>query len=56
LRAVLAVWTDRHITGDKHVVPFSRAECAKLAGSYFKGACRRSDMPDLPNYCEVLSW
>ena len=55
-RAWLALFADRHITGDKHVVPFSRSDFARLARQYFPGAKRASTVPDWPNYGEVLSW
>ena len=55
-RSRLAVWTDRYITGDRHVVPFSRACFANHARSHFARACRHSAVPGWPNYCEVLSW
>lgn len=55
-RALMAVLTDRYITGDKHVVPFSKACFAQQVRLRFKGATHQSKMPDWPNYCEVLSW
>jgi hypothetical protein len=56
LRAGLSLLADRHITGDKHVVLFSRAQFYELAARYFPRARRISVVPDWPNYCEVLSW
>lgn len=55
-RAALAKWMDWYITGDRHVVPFARADLRKLAECYFPQARRISVMPDSPNYCEFLSW
>jgi len=55
-RATLAKWVDWYITGDKHVVPFARADFTELAERYFPQAERVSTMPDGPNYCEFLSW
>jgi hypothetical protein len=55
-RSWLAVLTDRYITGDKHVVPFTRACFAQQARLRFNGATSYSEVPDWPNYCEVLSW
>lgn len=56
LRARLAVVTDHYITGDRQVAPFSRENFARLARRHFPGASRKSEVPDSPNYCEVLSW
>jgi 2-polyprenyl-3-methyl-5-hydroxy-6-metoxy-1,4-benzoquinol methylase len=56
LRATLAKWMDWYVTGDRHVMPFSRSQLAKLVGRYFPQARRESAMPDSPNYCELLSW
>lgn len=55
LRAKLAVVTDWYITGDRHVVPFSRSNFAEMARRHFPSAEKRSEVPDWPNYCEVLS-
>lgn len=56
LRAELGFLADRYVTGDRHVVPFSRENFAELARRHFPDASRRSGVPDRPNYCEVLSW
>ncbi|MER9302635.1 class I SAM-dependent methyltransferase [Mesorhizobium sp. M0293] len=56
VRATLSLLADRHITGDKHVVLFSRSDFAVMARRYFPKAQRVSAVPDWPNYCEVLSW
>jgi cyclopropane fatty-acyl-phospholipid synthase-like methyltransferase len=56
LRSGLAVFTDRYITGDRHVVSFSRANFEKMVRRYFPVADRRTEIPDFPNYCEVLTW
>jgi 2-polyprenyl-3-methyl-5-hydroxy-6-metoxy-1,4-benzoquinol methylase len=56
LRALMARFTDRHITGDRHVVPFSRSDFRGMAHRYFPAAKGTGAMPDWPNYCEVLSW
>lgn len=56
LRARLALLADRHITGDTHVVLFSRADFADMARRHFPNARRVSAVTDWPNYCEVLSW
>lgn len=56
VRAMLSLLSDWHITGDKHVVLFSRADFAAMARRYFPKAQRASAVPDWPNYCEVLSW
>ncbi|RUU05848.1 class I SAM-dependent methyltransferase [Mesorhizobium sp. USDA-HM6] len=55
VRATLSLLADRHITGDKHVVLFSRSDFAVMARRYFPKARRVSAVPDWPNYCEVLS-
>jgi hypothetical protein len=55
-RATLSLLADRYVTGDRHVVLFSRANFAGLARRYFPKAGRVSAVPDWPNYCEVLSW
>jgi hypothetical protein len=55
-RSKLALLSDWYITGDKHVVPFSRAAFARLAQTHFPQARRTSAVPDWPNYAEVLSW
>jgi len=55
IRATLSLLADRHITGDKHVVLFSRSEFGEIARRHFPKAQRTSAMPDWPNYCEVLS-
>jgi hypothetical protein len=56
VRATLSLLADRHITGDKHVVLFSRSDFAVMARRHFPKAQRASAVPDWPNYCEVLSW
>lgn len=56
VRAYLSLFADRYITGDRHVVLFSRKDFAKLAVPQFTKAERSSAMPDYPNYCEILSW
>jgi hypothetical protein len=56
IRATLSLLADRHITGDKHVVLFSRSDFAIMAERCFPKARRSSATPDWPNYCEVLSW
>ncbi|PBC05078.1 class I SAM-dependent methyltransferase [Mesorhizobium sp. WSM3860] len=56
VRAMLSLLADRYITGDKHVVLFSRSDFADLARRHFPKAQRGSAIPDWPNYCEVLSW
>ncbi|MGZ2411718.1 2-polyprenyl-3-methyl-5-hydroxy-6-metoxy-1,4-benzoquinol methylase [Sphingomonas sp. F9_3S_D5_B_2] len=55
-RATLSLLADLYITGDKHVVLFSRAEFYSMSERYFPIAERVSAMPDSPNYCETLSW
>ena len=55
-RATLSLWADWYITGDKHVVLFSRDHFAAMARRYFPNAARTSAMPDWPNYGEVLTW
>lgn len=55
-RAVLSLIADWYITGDRHVVLFSRSEFQKMAKRYFPDASSTSFMPDSPNYCEVLRW
>jgi 2-polyprenyl-3-methyl-5-hydroxy-6-metoxy-1,4-benzoquinol methylase len=55
-RAALAKWTDWYISGERQVVPFSRANLAAIGCRYFPGSRPTSDMPDKPNYCELLSW
>jgi len=55
-RATLSLLADRYVTGDRHVVLFSRANFAELARRHFPKAGRMSAVPDWPNYCEVLSW
>jgi hypothetical protein len=55
-RATLSLLADRYVTGDKHVVLFSRSQFGEMAGRYFPKARRASAVPDWPNYCEVLSW
>lgn len=55
-RATLSLFADRYVTGDKHVVLFSRADFAEVTRRHFPKAGRASGMPDWPNYCEVLSW
>lgn len=55
-RALIAKWLDWYVTGDRHVVPFARAQFGKLAEIHFPGAKQISSMPDNPNYCELLSW
>ena len=56
VRARLSLLADRHITGDRHVVLFSRSDFADVARRHFPGARRVSAMPDWPNYCELLRW
>ena len=56
VRAGLSLLADRYVTGDRHVVLFSRADFVRIAVPYFKEAERTSAVPDAPNYCEVLSW
>jgi 2-polyprenyl-6-hydroxyphenyl methylase/3-demethylubiquinone-9 3-methyltransferase len=56
LRAALSVLADRYVTGDRHVVLFSRADFARTAVPHFHKARRTSAVPDAPNYCEMLSW
>jgi 2-polyprenyl-3-methyl-5-hydroxy-6-metoxy-1,4-benzoquinol methylase len=56
LRALLSLLADRYVTGDRHVVLFSRADFARMAVPHFPKAKRTSWLPDAPNYCEVLSW
>lgn len=53
-RGALALIADRYITGDRHVVFFSRLDFADMARRYFPTAHRVSSVPDWPNYCEVL--
>ena len=55
-RAMLSLFAERHITGDKHVVLFSRADFADAAKRYFPDAKVTSAVPDWPNYCQALSW
>lgn len=55
-RAMLSLGSDWYVTGDKHVVLFSRADFAAMAGRHFSAAEHRSAVPDWPNYCQVLSW
>jgi len=55
-RANLSLLADKYITGDRHVVLFSRANFAELARRHFPEAIRMSAVPDWPNYCEVLNW
>jgi spermidine synthase len=56
VRAQLSLLADRYVTGDRHVVLFSRADFEKMAVPNFRDARRMSALPDAPNYCEVLSW
>jgi 2-polyprenyl-6-hydroxyphenyl methylase/3-demethylubiquinone-9 3-methyltransferase len=56
IRATLSLLADRHITGDKHVVLFSRSDFTAMARRHFPTAKRASALPDRPNYCELLSW
>jgi len=56
IRAVLSLLADRYITGDRHVVLFSREQFGQLTKRHFPKARRKSEVPDWPNYCEVLSW
>ena len=56
IRSGLSVLADRYITGDRHVVLFSRTDFAQMAAKYFPTAKRTSEMADWPNYCETLSW
>lgn len=56
IRATLSLLADWYITGDKHVVLFSRSDFAAMARRHFPKAQRASAVPDWPNYCEVLSW
>lgn len=55
-RAGLSLLSDWYVTGDRHVVLFSRADLAEQAQRHFPQAKRVSAMPDWPNYAEVLSW
>lgn len=55
-RATLSLLADRYITGDKHVMLFSRSDFGGMARRHFPKATRRSALPDWPNYGEVLSW
>lgn len=55
-RASLAKWTDWYISGEKQVIPFSRADFADIAKRHFPEGRHVSMMPDMPNYCELLSW
>lgn len=55
-RAMVSLIADRHITGDKHVVLFSRADFAEVARRFFPNAKITSAVPDWPNYCQALSW
>ena len=54
IRAMLSLLADRHITGDKHVELFSRADFANMARQHFPKARVSSVVPDWPNYCQVL--
>jgi 2-polyprenyl-3-methyl-5-hydroxy-6-metoxy-1,4-benzoquinol methylase len=56
VRAFLSLLADRYVTGDSHVVLFSRADFAMTAVPHFEKARRASAVPDAPNYCEMLSW
>jgi len=55
-RASLSLLADRYITGDRHVILFSRARFQDLVSRHFPQARRVSIVPDWPNYCEVLAW
>lgn len=56
VRSVLSLLADWYITGDRHVVLFSRSNFGDMAQRHFPNARRKSAMPDWPNYSEVLSW
>ena len=56
IRATLSLLADWFITGDRHVVLFSRSQFKYMSARYFPGVRCVSAMPDPPNYCEVLSW
>ena len=56
VRSILSLLADWYITGDRHVVLFSRSNFGDMARRHFPDAQRKSEMPDWPNYSEVLSW
>lgn len=56
IRGTLSLLADRYITGDMHVVLFSRSDFTKMAQRHFPHARKESAVPDWPNYGEVLSW
>lgn len=56
LRATLSLLADRYVTGDRHVVLFSRSDFTELSRRHFPMAEKSSQVPDRPNYCEVLTW
>jgi hypothetical protein len=56
IRARLSLLADRYVTGDRHVELFSRADFEAKVIPHFPQARRESEIPDTPNYCEVLCW
>lgn len=56
VRALLSQLADWYITGDRHVVLFSQSDFVAMARRHFPGAAVRSELPDPPNYCRMLSW
>lgn len=56
VRSILSLLADWYITGDRHVVLFSRSNFSDMARRHFPDAQRKSEMLDWPNYSEVLSW
>lgn len=56
IRSYMSLIADRYVTGDKHVVLFSRRDFAAVARRSFPDANLSSAMPDWPNYGQVLDW
>lgn len=54
LRALLAVWSDWYVTGDRHVVAMSMRDFEARFDAHFPGVRRQAVMPDHPNYCFIL--